>query len=330
MPTPELSRVSRRVLVTGGAGFVGSHVADAHIARGDRVWIMDDLSSGRPANVPSRADFVEMDIADPRARKLICDVGFDLINHHAAQIDVRASVADPIADARVNIVGLINILEAARDAGTRRVVFVSSGGVVYGEPEVYPTPESAPKRPVSPYGVSKLAGEHYLDSFREVHGLDYAVLRYGNVYGPKQDPHGEAGVVAIFCNRLIDGEPLDIYGDGEQTRDYVYAEDVATANLIAADMPLEDDAGIDARAFNVGTGEATSVNTLATLLEEIAGARPGRMHRDARPGELRRSVLSTARIRAMGWSPAHTLREGLARTFRHIASERAATPPRSV
>ena len=214
---PELSRVSRRVLITGGAGFVGSHVADAHIARGDRVWIMDDLSSGRLANLPSRAEFVEMKIGDPRARELISDVGFDLINHHAAQIDVRASVTDPIADARTNIVGLINILEAAHDAGTRRVVFVSSGGVVYGEPEVYPTPESAPKRPVSPYGVSKLAGEHYLDSFREVHGLECAVLRYGNVYGPRQDPHGEAGVVAIFCNRLIDGQPLDIYGDGEQT-----------------------------------------------------------------------------------------------------------------
>lgn len=315
--------MSRKVLITGGAGFVGSHVADAHIARGDRVWVMDDLSSGRPANIPSRAEFVEMDIGDPRARELILDVGFDLINHHAAQIDVRASVADPIADARINIVGLLNILEGAREAGTRRVVFVSSGGVVYGEPDVYPTPESAPKRPVSPYGVSKLAGEHYLDSYREVHGLDYVALRYSNVYGPRQNPHGEAGVVAIFCTRLMDGQPLDIYGDGEQTRDYVYAEDVATANLIAADMPLEDGAGIDARAFNVCTGEATSVNTLATVLEEIAGARPGRVHRDARPGEVRQSVLSTARIRAMGWSPAHTLREGLARTFRHIASERA-------
>ena len=316
--------MSRKVLITGGAGFVGSHVADAHIARGDRVWIMDDLSSGRPANVPSRAEFVEMDIADPRARELILDAGFDLINHHAAQIDVRASVADPIADAGINIAGLLNILEAAREAGTRRVVFVSSGGVVYGEPDEYPTPEDAPKRPVSPYGVSKLAGEYYLDYYRQVHGLDYAALRYGNVYGPRQDPTGEAGVVAIFCNRLIDGQPLDIYGDGEQTRDYVYAEDVASANLIAADMPLADGAGLDARAFNVGTGEATSVNTLATLLEEVAGARPGRIHGDARPGELRRSVLSTARMRAVGWSPGHTLREGLARTFGHIASERAA------
>ena len=263
-----------------------------------------------------------MDIADPRARELILDVSFDLINHHAAQIDVRASVADPIADARVNIAGLINILEGARDAGTRRVVFVSSGGVVYGEPDVYPTPEGAPKRPVSPYGVSKLAGEYYLDCYRAVHGLDYVALRYGNVYGPGQDPHGEAGVVAIFCSRLIDGEPLDIYGDGEQTRDYVYVEDVAAANLIASEMPLDDGAGIDARAYNVATGEATSVNTLATLLEEIAGVRPGRIHRDARAGELRRSVLSTARMRAMGWTPAQSLREGLARTFGHIASGR--------
>lgn len=263
-----------------------------------------------------------MDIADPRVRELIRDIRFDLINHHAAQIDVRASVADPIADARVNIAGLINILEGARDAGgTRRVVFVSSGGVVYGEPDVYPTPEDAPKRPVSPYGVSKLAGEYYLDYYRAVHGLDYVALRYGNVYGPGQDPHGEAGVVAIFSNHLIEGQPLAIYGDGEQTRDYVYVEDVAAANLVAADIPLGDTAGIDARAYNVGTGEATSVNMLATLLEEIAGARPGRVHRDARAGELRRSVLSTARMRARGWAPAHSLREGLRRTFDHIAPQ---------
>ena len=316
--------MNRKVLVTGGAGFVGSHVAAAHIARGDRVWVMDDLSSGRSENVPAGAEFVEMDIADPRAGELIRNAGFELINHHAAQIDVRASVADPVADARVNIAGLINILEGARRAGTRRVVFVSSGGVVYGEPEVYPTPESAPKRPVSPYGVSKLAGEYYLDYYRQAHGLDCVALRYANVYGPGQDPGGEAGVVAIFCNRLIDGEPLVIYGDGEQTRDYVYVEDVAAANLIASGMPLEDGAGIDARAFNVGAGEATSVNALATLLEEIAGARPGRVHKAARLGELRRSVLSTARMRALGWSPGHTLRDGLERTFGHIASGRAA------
>lgn len=312
--------MSRRVLVTGGAGFVGSHTADAYIARGDRVWVMDDLSSGRLANVPAEAEFVRMDIGDPRARDLIRDVGFELINHHAAQIDVRSSVTDPFADARVNIAGLINILEAARDAGTRRVVFVSSGGVIYGDPEAFPTPEGAPKCPVSPYGVSKLAGEYYLNCYREVHGLEYVALRYGNVYGPRQDPTGEAGVVAIFSNRLIESEPLDIYGDGEQMRDYVYVEDVARANLLASDMPLDAGGGIDARAFNVGSEVATSVNTLATMLEEIADVRPGRVHRAARPGELRRSALATGRMRAMGWSPAHTLRDGLARTFHHVAS----------
>ncbi len=321
-----ISGSSRRVLVTGGAGFVGSHTADAHIARGDRVWVIDDLSSGRLSNVPADAEFVRMDIADPRARELIRDVGFDLINHHAAQIDVRVSVADPVADAAVNIAGLLNILEGARAAGTRRVVFVSSGGVVYGEPDAHPTPESAAKRPLSPYGVSKLAGEYYLGYYRAVHGLEYVALRYGNVYGPRQDPSGEAGVVAIFSNRLIEREPLIIYGDGEQTRDYIHVEDVARANLVAADMPLEDGDGLDARAYNVGTEVATSVNTLAAILEEAAGVRPGRAHRAARPGELRRSVLATGRLRAMGWSPGHSLADGLARTFRDIASSRAAAP----
>ncbi|MDE2654684.1 MAG: NAD-dependent epimerase/dehydratase family protein [Gemmatimonadota bacterium] len=314
---------TRRILVTGGAGFVGSHVADAHLSRGDRVWVMDDLSSGRLDNVPAGAEFVEMDIADPRAARLIRDVGFDLINHHAAQIDVRVSVADPVADARVNIAGLLNVLEASRESGTRRFVFVSSGGVVYGEPETYPTPENAPKQPVSPYGVSKLSGECYLNYYREVHGLDYVALRYGNVYGPRQDPHGEAGVVAIFCNRLIEGKPLTIYGDGEQVRDYVYVEDVASANLMASEMVLEKRPGMDARAYNVGTQNPTSVNTLATLLEEIAGVHRGRVHRDERPGDVRRNTLDTARIRALGWAPAHSLREGLTRTFRHIASCRA-------
>ncbi len=318
------SGANRRILVTGGAGFVGSHVADAYIARGDRVWVMDDLSAGRLENVPAAAEFVEMDIADPRAGLLIREVGFDVINHHAAQIDVRASVNDPVADARVNIAGLLNLLEGARASGTRRVVFVSSGGVVYGEPETYPTPESAPKQPVSPYGVSKLAGECYLNYYREVHGLEYVALRYGNVYGPRQDPRGEAGVVAIFCNRLIEGRPLNIYGDGEQVRDYVYVEDVASANLMASEMSLEEcPPGIDARAYNVGTQEATSVNALAALLEEIAGTGHGRVHRDARPGDVRRNTLDTARIRALGWAPAHGLRYGLTRTFEHISSVRA-------
>ena len=315
------SGAGRRVLVTGGAGFVGSHVAEAHLARGDHVCILDDLSSGRLNNVPAGAEFVEMDVADPRTRDFVRQGGFDLVNHHAAQVDVRVSVADPAADARTNIVGLVNVLEGARAAGTERAVFVSSGGVIYGEPDVFPTPETAPKHPVSPYGVSKLAGEHYLDYYRLIHGLDHVALRYSNVYGPRQDPGGEAGVVAIFSNRLLREEPLVIYGDGEQLRDYVYVEDVARANLLAAEMDLEDDAGMDARAFNIGTGEATSVNTLAELLEEVAGIRVGRVFREARAGDVRCSTLAAARIRDRGWVPRFSLREGLARTFRHIAAQ---------
>ena len=313
----------RKVLVTGGAGFIGSHVADAHLGRGDRVWIVDDLSSGRLENVPSEAEFHRMDIADPEVGELIRDVGFDLVNHHAAQIDVRRSVADPLLDARVNILGLVNILEAARQAGTRRVVFVSSGGVVYGEPDTLPTPEHAPKSPLSPYGVSKLAGEHYLNCYREVHGMDYVALRYGNVYGPRQDPQGEAGVVAIFANRLLRGEPLGIHGDGEQTRDYIYVGDVSRANLVAAEMALPATGGMDARAFNVATGVGASVNELARTMEEIAGIRTGRVAWDARPGELRHSALSIARIARRGWVPECGLRRGLSETLGHIAARQA-------
>src|SRR6185503_11439140 len=203
----------RRVLVTGGAGFIGSHVADAYIARGDQVWVLDNLSSGRRENIPKAARFVEMDVADPGVRDLFREVRFEVVNHHAAQIDVRSSVTDPMNDARINVMGLLNLAEAAMEVGARRFVYVSSGGVVYGEPERRPTPESAPKLPMSPYGVTKLTGEHYLYYYRKVRGLEYVALRYSNVFGPRQDPHGEAGVVAIFCNRLLDGRPLTVYGD---------------------------------------------------------------------------------------------------------------------
>ena len=314
---------SRKVLVTGGAGFIGSHVADAHLDCGDRVWVVDDLSSGRLANVPAGADFHRLDIADERVGDLIRSVGFDLINHHAAQIDVRLSVDDPVRDARVNVSGLLNILEAARASGTGRFVFVSSGGVVYGEPRDFPTPESAPKEPMSPYGVTKLAGEHYLNYYRAVHGMEYVALRYANVYGPRQDPHGEAGVVAIFSRRLLRGEPLVVYGDGRHTRDYIHVGDVVRANLVAARMELSPAAGIDARAYNVATGRETSVNRLASVLEDAAGIRTEHIFRDVRPGELRRSALATDRIRERGWSPVLSLREGLAATFESIASTEA-------
>lgn len=311
---------ARRVLVTGGAGFIGSHVAEAYLARGDRVWIVDDLSSGKLENVPEGAEFVRMDIGDPALDELFRKVGgFDIVNHHAAQIDVRRSVADPRADARINIDGLLNVLECARQHGVGRVIFVSSGGVVYGEPACRPTPETAPKLPRSPYGVTKLAGEQYLYYYAQVHGLEYAALRYSNVYGPRQDPHGEAGVVAIFSSRLRDGQPITIYGDGEQTRDYVYVGDVVRANLLVSDVALPPAVDLDSRGFNVGTGRETSVNELARVLMEAAGRDAEVHYAAARPGELLHSCLDNTRLRQLGWEPAVSLREGLARTYRYIA-----------
>lgn len=312
----------RRVLVTGGAGFIGSHVAEAYRSRGDRVWVVDDLSSGRRENLSPGLELVEADIASDTARELIREVRPHLINHHAAQIDVRISVDDPRRDARTNVDGFLNLAEGAREVGTRRFLFVSSGGVVYGEPGERPTSETAPKLPLSPYGVTKLAGEHYLQYYRAIHGMEYAALRYSNVYGPRQDPHGEAGVVAIFCNRLLAGEGLTIFGDGEQTRDYVFVRDVVAANLMLSDLPLEAGGALDGPAFNVGTGEETSVNRLADILEGIAGVRPGRGYRNARPGELRHSCLDSSKLRGRGWSNQWTLEEGLRETFEFIASGR--------
>jgi UDP-glucose 4-epimerase len=314
----------RKVLVTGGAGFIASHVADAYLAAGDDVWIVDNLSSGKRKNVPEGAELVEMDIRDPEIRNLFREVRFDLVNHHAAQIDVRVSVLDPAKDAGINVMGLLNLTEAAIEVGTRRFVYVSSGGVVYGEPEEIPTPEIAPKLPLSPYGVTKLTGEYYLNYYRAVRGLDYVALRYSNVFGPRQDPHGEAGVVAIFCTRLLNGEPLTIFGDGEQTRDYVFVRDVVAANMLASDVAMGEGSGLDARAFNVGTGVGTSVNRLADVLESIAGCAPGRDPRPERPGELRHSTLNAEVLRSRGWAPAFTLEQGLRETYEHIQKQRSA------
>ncbi len=313
---------AKKVLVTGGAGFIGSHVADAYVARGYKVWVVDDLSSGRKINVNPDVVFLEMGIEDPGLRALFRQVKFDLVSLHAAQIDVRVSVNDPARDASVNVIGLLNVLEGAREAGTKRVVYVSSGGVVYGEPEQIPTPEVAPKLPLSPYGVAKLSGEHYLHYYREVHGLEYVALRYANVFGPRQDPHGEAGVVAIFCDRLMVGEELTIFGDGEQTRDYVYVKDVVSANLLASDMTLSPKSNLDSVAFNVGTGMGTSVNRLADILEDIAADHPGRVYRGSRAGELRHSTLDVSRFADRGWAPRHSLKDGLRDTYHFIVNQK--------
>lgn len=309
----------RRVLVTGGAGFIGSHVCEAYLAEGWEVTALDDLSTGRRDNVPDGVELVEMDVRSPDVPELFETRGFDVVNHHAAQIDVRTSVARPRYDASINIDGILNLLEAAVRTDVRRFVFISSGGVVYGEPADLPVPRTAPKRPLSPYGVSKLASEYYLNAFRTLHGLEYVALRYSNVYGPRQDPHGEAGVVAIFSQRIRDGRPLTVFGDGEQTRDYVFVKDVAAANVLATRAELPPADTLDDVAFNVGTGEETSVNALARALIGISGREIPIEYAESRPGELQRNALDCGETRALGWAPAHGLEEGLRATYESIA-----------
>lgn len=307
------------MLVTGGAGFIGSHVAEAYLAAGYEVTVLDSLVHGRRENVPAGAEFAHLDIRDRDAALLVRQGRFDLVSHHAAQMDVRVSVMDPRFDASVNVDGLLNILHASHEAGVPRFHFVSSGGVVYGEPEARPTPETSPKLPESPYGVTKLAGEQYLYYYHRVHGMEYAALRYANVYGPRQDPHGEAGVVAIFSTRLLRGEALTVFGDGLQTRDYVYVGDVVSANLLLAEATLPRARSLDDRGFNVGTGAETSVLDLARHIADAAGVAADVMHAPARPGELRHSSLDASRLRSLGWSPATGVREGLQTTYDWIA-----------
>jgi UDP-glucose 4-epimerase len=314
-----------KVLLTGGAGFIGSHVADAYIARGDSVWVLDDLSAGRRENVPAQATFIHMSLQDDRLNDVFVDAGgFDIVSHHAAQPDVRRSVADPRYDCSVNIDGLLNVLECVRRHGARRVMFVSSGGVVYGEPELRPTPESAAKAPLSPYGVAKLTGEFYLYYYARVHGMDYVALRYANIYGPRQDPHGEAGVVAIFASRLRDAEPLTIFGDGAQTRDYTYVGDVVGANMLLTDLELPSTAELDSRAFNVGTGIETSVIDLANAVMQVSGHELPVRHEPERRGELRHSSLDARKLKQLGWSPRTSLHDGLRATYEWIASMESA------
>jgi UDP-glucose 4-epimerase len=289
------------------------------VAHGYEVTVLDNLSSGRRENVPAGAEFVEEDVRAAAARALLERGGFTVLNHQAAQMDVRVSVQDPAFDADVNLLGLINLLEGARAGGVERVVFASSGGVVYGESEALPHPENAPKLPVSPYGVSKLASEYYLAQYAILHGLVVRSLRYANVYGPRQNPHGEAGVVAIFGNRLRTGQPITVYGTGEQTRDYVYVGDVARANLAATEAVPEPATSLDALALNIGTSRETNVNELASAMMNASGVTVDVTHAPARPGELQRSAVAAARAAAsIGWRPEVTLAEGLKRTYEWI------------
>ena len=304
-----------KIMVTGGAGFIGSHVAEIYLGAGHEVWVVDDLSTGKPTNIPADVHFVQADITDGAVRRLLVDEHIEVVNHQAAQMDVRRSVADPLFDARVNILGLLNILEGARQAQCRRIIFASSGGTVYGEQDTFPATEDHTTRPISPYGVSKLAGERYLYFYHREHGIPSLSLRYANVYGPRQDPHGEAGVVAIFTQRLLAGETITINGDGQQTRDYVFVADVAQANLAAL---TADHTG----ALNIGTSLETTVNTLAEHLQRITGSRDRAQYAAAKPGEQRRSVLSWSRAAdRLNWKPLVSLADGLEKT---VASLRTA------
>jgi UDP-glucose 4-epimerase len=297
-----------KILVTGGAGFIGSHVVDAYVAAGHEVVIVDDLSTGKRENLNPKAKFHQLDIQDPKVVDLIRDERPAVVNLHAAQMDVRRSVADPVFDARTNIIGLIQCLEGARKANVRRVIFVSSGGAAYGEQEAFPAPETHPTNPVSPYGVSKRAGELYAFFYRAEYQLPFFALRYANVYGPRQDPHGEAGVVAIFAGKMLRGEPITVNGDGKQTRDYVFVGDVVQANLAALERE-------PCGAVNVGTGIETDVNRLAELILQASGSKSEVKHGPAKQGEQRRSVIDcTKAAEKLGWRPSVPLAEGLRRT----------------
>ena len=319
--------MSRRALVTGGAGFIGSHVTDAFIAAGYDVTILDDFSSGKEQNVNPAATVVRESIASPAAASLIHDGRFDVIAHLAAQIDVRKSVEDPAWDAALNIGGSLNLLEAVRKSGHgTRFIFSSSGGAQYGDFVTMPTIETSAKDPQSPYGIAKLSVEYYMSYFARVHGLDTIALRYANVYGPRQDPHGEAGVVAIFCQRILAGTPLTAYGDGMQTRDYVYVGDVARANLLAAEITLPEAGRLDNRGFNIGTGVETSVVALARGLQNAAGSQVPLQHADARAGEQRQSCLAIDKsAEVLGWTPQVSLADGLKATLEFFRAERTRT-----
>jgi UDP-glucose 4-epimerase len=298
-----------RILITGGAGFIGSQVADACVAGGHEVMVIDDLSSGKKEYVPDSARFVLCDVGSDTAVEAVKTFRPEVIDHHAAQINVRASVADPMFDARVNIMGSIRLLEAARQHGVRKFLFASSGGAGYGEQERFPADESHPVRPVSPYGAAKMSVELYLHYYRAQYGLEFTALRYANVYGPRQDPHGEAGVVAIFAERLLRRQTAVVNGDGEQTRDFVYVGDVVRANLLAIDRA-------DGLSVNVGTGVETNINTVFRTLRDLAGSRQEEMHGPPMPGEQRRSCLENRMASyELGWYPETSLEEGLARTL---------------
>jgi len=311
-----------RILVTGGAGFIASHISESYLKEGHQVVIVDDLSRGKEENIPQGSNFYRLDILDRQLEEVFARERPEVVNHHAAQIDVRKSVEDPILDAKTNIVGTLSLLKWAHRYGTRQVIFASSGGTIYGEEGTLPFSEDAPPRPESPYGLSKYVGECYLELYRALFGLDSVILRYSNVYGPRQDPRGEAGVVAIFCQNILDGKPVTVFGDGTQTRDYVFVSDVVEANLLALKAK-------GSHVLNIATQMETSVNELIHFLGDFSTQPLPRTDAPARSGELQRSCLAIPLAQAtLGWRPKVLLQEGLKETFRWFqqAPRAKATP----
>jgi UDP-glucose 4-epimerase len=311
-----------RILVTGGAGFIGSHLVDAFVTRRYEVLVIDNLSTGSIQNLNAKCSLEVCDICSKCAFTTVKAFAPQILCHQAAQMDIRKSVRDPAADAETNIVGLVNVLEASRTADKLQyVLFASSGGAIYGEQEIFPAPEEHRLAPTSPYGLAKAAGEGYLDFYHRIYGISYVALRYGNVYGPRQTPHGEAGVVSIFLGRLLDQKPLFVYGDGEQTRDFVFIDDVVKANLLALDHRLVG-------AFNVGTGSEVSINTIASALKRVTGLRVPNIYAEPRQGEQKRSVIDPRRLEmATGFRPQARLEDALFRTFEAVKSNHAWAEP---
>ncbi|BCA54722.1 putative UDP-glucose 4-epimerase [Nitrospira sp. KM1] len=302
-----------KVLVTGGAGFIGSHVVDRLVQEGHAVVIIDNLSTGKRRNINRAARFYKSDIQSWRVERVFRNERPNIVMHLAAQMDVRKSVEDPMFDAQVNILGTLNIMQQAVKHGARKVVFSSSGGAIYGDQDLYPAPETHPTKPLSPYGLSKLCGEQYLSYFQRVGGLQVVNLRYANVYGPRQDPEGEAGVVAIFIQKLLNNEQAVINGNGRQTRDFIFVEDVVEANL--AVMGSQDSEG----TYNVGTGMETSVNDLFRILVQHTGSTCKEVHGPAKKGEQARSVIDSGKLRhEMAWEPRMSLTDGLKRTVEYF------------
>jgi len=306
-----------KILITGGAGFIGSNITDEYIKNGHKVVVVDNLSTGKKENINPKAKFYMADVSDPKKLKEIFKKEKpDIVNHHAAQLDVRKSVQDPIFDAKVNILGTLNVLQNCVEFKTKKIIFASSGGTIYGECGKIPANENTQGQPLSPYGIAKFAAEFYIKSFAQLNGLKYTILRYGNVFGPRQDPHGEAGVVAIFTGKMLENEDLFIFGNGKQLRDYVFVGDLVKANLIALSKG-------DNETINIGTQNGNSVNNLYKVMAKITGYKKLPVYKPARAGELFRSVLAINKaLKILKWKPETTFENGLKNTIKFFKNRK--------